>query len=179
MGKGASIDAVPLATLTGRFEFASTDGNRTIIPGSIDYGTNYHVWDNDVFDTVRLGTIDTTTQSIRNDSAGLSFNLPSASKVKCVFNHRPFDVNSTGASAKIQIWSIASMPGGRTNGSWTLRGESDFTTGTDTNTWTQASVTTTSAIPANSLVLFTLGLNNLSITRPLYIPFQATLLMED
>ena len=54
------INAVPLATLTGRFEFLLNDGNRTIIPGSIDYGTNYHVWDNDVFDTVRLGTIDTT-----------------------------------------------------------------------------------------------------------------------
>ena len=158
--KGAEIDSVLLATLTGRFEFASTDGNRTIIPGSIDYGTNYHVWDNDVFDTVRLGTIDTTTQSIRNDSAGLSFSLPISSKIKCVFNHRPFDANSTGSSAKIQLWSISSMPGGRTNGSWTLRGESDFTTGNDTNTWTHASVNTTSAIQDNNLVLITVGLNN-------------------
>lgn len=179
VSKGAEIDSVLLATLTGRFEFDDDDDNRTIVPGSIDYGTNHLTWSEESFDTVSSGTIDTTTQTIPNNLAGLSFKVPTASKVRCNFHHRPAGVNATLKDFRAQVWSISSLPSGRTNGSWTLRADLSFTSGSDTTSWTSSTLITTSDVPAGHLVILAVGLDSESITRPVHLSFQGSLCLED
>ena len=179
VSKGAEVSSVPLATLTGRFQFDADDDNRTIIPGSTSFGTNYYIWSSEVFDTVSNGTVDTTTQSISNTYGGLSFKVDTASKVRCNFNHKP--VNSSGYSKnyRAQIWSTSALGTGFGAVNWTLRADTTFTSAGNTGSWTAESLTTTSEIPAGHFVIVTVGLDNEDITAITYLAFQGVLHLVD
>lgn len=168
-----------LCTLAGRFQFDADDDNRTIIIGNTSFGTNYYLWNTEVWDTVDTGTVDTTTQSISNTYGGLSFKLPVAGKVKWNFNHKP--VNSTGYSQnyRAQIWSAASFGASIGATVWTLRADKEFTSGSSTGGWTNDDVTTTSEIASGHSVLFTVGLDDASISAIVYLTMQSTVSLVD
>ena len=168
-----------ICTLTGRFQFDSDDDNRTIIIGNTSFGTNYYLWNTEVWDTIDTGTVDTTTQNISNTYGGLSFSLPAAGKVRWNFNHRP--VNSTGYNQnyRAQIWSAASF--GSTVGStaWTLRADKEFTSNNTTGGWVNHNITTASEIPKGHNLIFTVGLDDATITATVYLSFQSTVSLVD
>ena len=179
VSKGAELSSVPLAVLTGRFQFDADDGNRTIIPGSTSFGTNYYIWSSEVFDTVGGGTVDTTTQSMSNTYGGLSFKVDTASKVRCNFNHKP--VNSSGYSKnyRAQIWSTPALGTGFGAVNWTLRADHTFTSAGNTGSWDEETLTTTSEIPAGHFVMVTVGLDNETISAITYLAFQGVLNLVD
>lgn len=168
-----------LCTLSGRFQFDSDDDNRTIITGNSSFGTNYYLWNTEVFNTIDDGTVDTTTYNLSNTYAGLSFRLPSAGKVRWDFSHKP--VNSTGYSQnyRAQIWSASSF--GSTVGAtaWTLRADKEFTSNNTTGGWLTHDVTTTSSLSEGDYVLFTVGLDDATISATVYLSFQSTVQLVD
>ena len=164
----------PLTTLTGRFQFDADDDNRTIVTGNSSFGTNYYLWNTEVFDTVGSGTVDTTTQSISNTYGGLSFRVPQTAKVRWDWQHKP--VNSSGYSLeyRAQIWSTSSLGSGIGGTNWTLRADEVFTSNTTTGGWLTDTVTTTSDISEGDYVMFVVGLNNQTISATAYLSFQST-----
>jgi hypothetical protein len=164
----------PLATLAGRFQFDADDGNRTIVTGNSSFGTNYYIWNTEVFDTVGSGTVDTTTQSISNTYAGLSFRVPQTAKIRWDWQHKP--VNSSGYSLeyRAQIWSVSSFGSGIGGTNWTLRADEVFTSNSTTGGWLTDTVTTTSDISEGDYVMFVVGLNNQTISATTYLSFQST-----
>jgi len=174
VAKGASLSKVPFATLSGRFQFDSDDDNRTILCGNSSYGTNYYLWNTELFNTVGSGTVDTTTQSISNTYGGVSFRMPSASKVRWDWQHRPINSNGYSKNYRAQIWTTASFGSGIGGTNWTLRADQTFTSNTTTGGWLTNNVTTTSEIPEGHYVMFVVGLDNHSITATTYLSFQST-----
>lgn len=164
----------PLATLAGRFQFDADDGNRTIVIGNTSFGTNYYIWNTELFDTIGSGTVDTTTQSISNTYAGLSFRVPQTAKIRWDWQHRP--VNSSGYSKeyRAQIWSVSSFGSGIGGTNWTLRADEVFTSNSTTGGWLTDTVTTTSDISEGDYVMFVVGLNNQTISATTYLSFQST-----
>jgi len=164
----------PLATLAGRFQFDADDDNRTIVIGNSSFGTNYYIWNTEVFDTVGSGTVDTTTQSISNTYGGLSFRVPQTAKIRWDWQHRP--VNSSGYSKeyRAQIWSVSSFGSGIGGTNWTLRADEVFTSNSTTGGWLTDTVTTTSEISEGDYVMFVVGLNNQTISATTYLSFQST-----
>lgn len=164
----------PLATLAGRFQFDADDDNRTIVTGNSSFGTNYYIWNTEVFDTVGSGTVDTTTQSISNTYAGLSFRVPQTAKIRWDWQHKP--VNSSGYSLeyRAQIWSVSSFGSGIGGTNWTLRADEVFTSNSTTGGWLTDTVTTTSDISEGDYVMFVVGLNNQTISATTYLSFQST-----
>lgn len=174
VGKGASTENFPLATLAGRFQFDTDDGNRTIVTGNSSFGTNYYIWNTEAFDTVGSGTVDITTQSISNTYGGLSFRVPEASKIRWDWNHKPINANGYSKDYRAQIWSTASLGSGIGSTNWTLRADKVFTSNSTTGGWLSDSVTTTSSIPAGHHVMFVVGLNNQTISAITYLVLQST-----
>lgn len=169
-----SINTTNICTLAGRFQFDADDGNRTIICGNSSFGTSYYLWNTEVWDTVDTGTVDTTTQSISNTYGGLSFRVPADGKVRWDFNHKP--VNSTGYSQnyRAQIWSVSSFGSTVGSTSWTLRADKEFTSNNTTGGWLAHDVTTTSSLSEGDYVLFTVGLDDATISAIVYLTFQST-----
>jgi hypothetical protein len=167
--------AAPLAVIAGRFQFDADDDNRTIIIGNSSFGTNYYLWNLEIWDTVSSGTVDTTTSNLTNTYAGLSFKLPRDGKVKMDFSHKP--VNSSGYSLdyRAQIWSVSTF--GSTIGStaWTLRADHTFTSNSTTGGWLTESVTTTSALSEDDFIFVAVGLDNQTISAIAYLTFQGQL----
>jgi len=166
----------PLTTLTGRFQFDADDDNRTIVCGSISFGTNYFLWNTELFNTVTTGTVDTTTQSISNREAGLSFRVPETAKVRWDFLHRPGAINQS-VNYRAQIWSISAFPETPSaQSAWTLRADEAFTSGSSNQGFLEDTVTTTSQISAGDYLLFVIGMNdNISSTHFLTLQSTVTL----
>ena len=168
-----------LCTLAGRFQFDSDDDNRTIIVGNSSFGTNYYLWNTEVWDTIDTGTVDTTTQSVSNTYGGLSFKLPEAGGVRWEFSHKP--VNSTGYNQnyRAQIWSTQSFGSTIGGTNWTLRADKEFTSNNTTGGWLTHTATTTSSIPRGHYVLFTVGLDDATISAIVYLTMQSTVSVID
>ena len=168
-----------LATLAGRFQFDADDDNRTIIIGSSSFGTNYYLWNTEVFDTIDDGTVDSTAFNLSNLYGGLSFRLPSDGKVRWDWATRPGNTNSSSQNFRAQIWSVSSFGSVQGATSWTLRADKAFTSGSSTGGWTPDNVTTTSSLNAGDYVLFVVGLDDASISSTVFLSFQSTVLQVD
>lgn len=164
----------PLATLAGRFQFDADDDNRTIVTGNSSFGTNYYIWNTEVFNTVGSGTVDTTTQSISNTYAGLSFRVPQTAKIRWDWQHKPVNSNGYSKEYRAQIWSVSSFGSGIGGTTWTLRADEVFTSNSTTGGWLTDTVTTTSDISEGDYVMFVVGLNNQTISATTYLSFQST-----
>lgn len=175
---GGGLTYTPLATLSGRFQWNSTDDNRTILCGNTSYGTNYYLWSTKVFNTVSNGTPDVTTQSISTSYSGVSFRILESKKIRWEYNHRPINSNGVGRRYKAQIWSSATMPSSGSTSSWTLRGESDVTAGSASTRWVSGFALTKSAIPAGHYVMFVFGLTD-NITATTYLVLQSQTYLQD
>ena len=164
----------PLTTLTGRFQFDADDDNRTIICGNSTFGTNYYLWNTEIFDTVSSGTVDTTTQNMSNIYAGPSFRMPESAKVRWDFQHKPGSSTAYSLDFRAQIWSIGTFPSTGSQSTWTLRADRTFTSGSSTTLWDTNVATTTSAIPEGHYVIFVVGLDNQTISSTVYLSQQGT-----
>ena len=169
---GGGLTYTPLATLSGRFQWNSTDDNRTILCGNTSYGTNYYLWSTKVFNTVTNGIPDVTVQSISTSYSGVSFRILESKKIRWEYNHRPINSNGAGKRYKAQIWSSATMPSSGSSSSWTLRGESDVVAGSSSTRWVSGFALTKSAIPAGHYVMFVFGLTE-TITATTYLVLQS------
>lgn len=166
----------PFGTITGRFQWDADDDNRTLIAGGA-FGSNYYLWNTELFNTVATGTVDTTTQSVSNIYIGYgAFKMPYASKVRWNFLSRPANANSYNLAARAQIWSTTatSWPTTGTT-SFTLRADVSFTINSSTQQPVEIEVETTSDIPANSYFICTCGLDNTTIAATAYLYSQGTL----
>ena len=168
----------PLATLTGRFQWNSTDDNRTILCGNTSYGTNYYLWSTKIFNTVNSGTVDTTTQSISNTYGGVSFKMNERKKIRWDWQHRAINSNGYSTNYRAQIWSSSALGTGIGGLNWTLRADEAFTSNTTTGGWLRSSVTTTSAIPDGHYVMFVVGLDQ-NVTATTYLSFQSQTYLQD
>ena len=168
----------PFATLTGRFQWSSTDDNRTILCGNTSYGTNYYLWSTKVFNTVNNGTVDTTTQSISNTYGGVSFKMLERKKIRWDWQHRP--INSSGYSKdyRAQIWSSSALGGGIGGLDWTLRADHAFTSNNTTGGWLRDSITTTSQIQPGHYVMFVVAIDE-SISATTYLSFQSQTYLQE
>ena len=154
----ADTDVGPWATLGGRFQIDSSDGNQMMIAGGA-FGPYYYIWSQAAGATLTTGTVDvsTTTMSSFYQMYG-SFKLPSAKKVRANFAIRNANANSYSKNARFQIYSF-SLEDSFSTVSMTLRADYAFTTPSGTLP-AEHVVTTTSAIPDGDYVICFLGMND-------------------
>ena len=168
----------PLATLSGRFQWSSTDDNRTILCGNTSYGTNYYLWSTKIFNTVNSGTVDTTTQSISNTYGGVSFKMNERKKIRWDWQHRPINSSGYSKNYRAQIWSSSTLGTGIGGLNWTLRADEAFTSNSTTGGWLRSSVTTTSQIQPGHYVMFVVALDQ-SVSATTYLAFQSQTYLQE
>ena len=167
----------PFAVLSGRFQFDADDDNRTILCGSSSFGTNYYLWNTELFDTIDNGTIDTTTQGISVINSGSSLKMPEAAKITWEVQCRSINSNTYAKDFRAQIWSASSIPSSGSQVAWTLRGDKAFTSLSTTSGWFTMRVNTTSEIPEGHYVLFCVGLDDETISTTTYLGLQSTVIL--
>ena len=176
-GSGGGLTETPLATVTGRVQFSSSDDGESVIAGGV-YGVNYFNMSQELGDYDSSAVVDTTTLNQHNYKHVYSaILLPSDSKkVRAKITYR-IDDPVVGQTWGFSMWS-ANNPSGTGSYDMTLRARSSDTTPTsDSSVYIYNKEFTTTSDIDDDAIYFVFDHRGGSIDATTYIYFSLQLFL--
>jgi hypothetical protein len=172
---GGGLSSTPLSSISGRFQWASTDGGERIHVGSTSYGPfNWYSWTDEPSDTnlrnYTSGTVDTTTAYVL-DYHPIAFGIYVPDESKKVKARVTFRVQSGNTfDWGFSMWDCPPpADGATTNNTVTLRAQSATTTANSDSTKTYTTEFTTTSAVSDKYLFFLAEARAGALTTTTYI----------